>query len=127
MIGSLRLMVVTQAETVLDVKDVGWVQAQLTDGGGIGIWPGHAPLWAETVIAPLRYADESGEHMLELRAGILQIERDTVTILTSGPASDHENNELPGAEQMPFERLTQTLLAMLHTDPNPNKDEGIEL
>jgi hypothetical protein len=49
---SLRLIVTTPAETILDVPDVRWVQARLADGGGIGIWPGHAPLLAETVAAP---------------------------------------------------------------------------
>ena len=84
---SFRLTVLTPAETLLDVRGVAWVQARLADGGGIGIWPGHAPLVAETVKAPLRYADEAGEHSLDLEAGLLQIDRAGVTILTVGPAS----------------------------------------
>jgi F0F1-type ATP synthase epsilon subunit len=62
------------------------VQARLADGGGIGIWPGHAPLIAETASAPLRYADETGEHSLSLKAGILHIEKTGVTVLTDGQA-----------------------------------------
>jgi F0F1-type ATP synthase epsilon subunit len=80
----LRLTVLTPAETLLDVEEVAWVQARLADGGGIGIYPRHAPLLAETVTAPLRYADSSGEHTLGVEAGILQVDGDGVTILTSG-------------------------------------------
>ena len=80
----LRLTVLTPAETLLDVEEVAWVQARLADGGGIGIYRGHAPLLAETITAPLRYADASGEHTLEVEAGILQVDSDGVTILTSG-------------------------------------------
>jgi len=92
-IKPLRLTVLTPVETVLDVEEVAWVQARLADGGGIGIYPGHAPLLAETVTAPLRYADESGEHALGLEAGILQVDREGVTIFTSGPAQTLEVSE----------------------------------
>ena len=50
-------MVLTPIKTLLDVEGVAWVQVRLADGGGIGIYPGHAPLLAETVTAPLRYAN----------------------------------------------------------------------
>ncbi|MCK4315602.1 MAG: F0F1 ATP synthase subunit epsilon, partial [Anaerolineae bacterium] len=83
---SLRLTVLTPAKTLLDVEGVAWVQARLADGGGIGIYPSHAPLLAESVTAPLRYADDSGEHTLDLEAGILQVDRDGATIFTSGLA-----------------------------------------
>jgi F0F1-type ATP synthase epsilon subunit len=86
-IKPLRLAVLTPAETLVEVKEVKWVQAQLADGSGISIWPGHAPLLGETVSAPLRYADETGEHVLNLEAGILQVDRGGVTILTSGLAN----------------------------------------
>ncbi|MBM4431807.1 MAG: hypothetical protein FJ026_15895 [Chloroflexi bacterium] len=86
----LQLTVQTPRQIVLDAADVRWVQAQLADGGGIGIWPGHAPLLAETVAGPLRYADDSGEHELLLRAGILRIVAQQVTIYTTGSASARE-------------------------------------
>jgi F-type H+-transporting ATPase subunit epsilon len=92
-IKRLRLAVLTPAETLLDAGEVAWVQARLADGGGIGIYPGHAPLIAETVTAPLRYADPSGEYTLDLEAGILQVDHDGVTILTSGPPQPGEGCE----------------------------------
>lgn len=84
MIRPLRLAVLTPAETLIEVEEAKWVQAQLADGSRISIWPGHAPLLGETVAAPLRYADEAGEHMLNLEAGILQVERSGVTVFTTG-------------------------------------------
>ncbi len=82
----LRLMVLTPAEMLLDVENVAWVRAQLADGAGISIWPGHAPLLAETVTAPLCYANAAGEYTLNLEAGILQVDRNGVTVFTSGLA-----------------------------------------
>jgi len=98
-IKPLRLTVLTPVETVLDVEEVAWVQARLADGGGIGIYPGHAPLLAETVTAPLRYADGSGEHALGLEAGILQVDREGVTIFTSGPQTSKVSETLKVSEE----------------------------
>jgi F0F1-type ATP synthase epsilon subunit len=84
MIGFLHLTVLLPDEVLVDKIDIAWVQVQLADGGGIGIYPGHASLLAETVAAPLRYADDEGEHTLNLAAGILQVDAQGVTILTPG-------------------------------------------
>ena len=118
MIKPLRLMVLTPAETLLDAAEVAWVQVQLSDGGGIGIYPGHAPLLAETVIAPLRYADESGEHVLDLKAGILQVEHDDVTIFTSGLAQTSKvSKTLEVSDGARFDRLARALLTTLQAQP----------
>jgi F-type H+-transporting ATPase subunit epsilon len=126
----LRLTVLTPAETLLDVEEVAWAQVRLADGGGIGIYPGHAPLLAETVSAPLRYADRSGEHTLDLEAGILQVDRGGVTVLTSGVSQTSEDSdELGRAVSQPsetlaevsegahFDRLLQELLATVQACP----------
>jgi len=111
----LRLKVLTPTGPLLDVPEVAWVQVQLADGGGIGIWPGHGPLLAETRTAPLRYADQAGEHVQELEAGILEISRNGVVVFTSGlvqgegpePASER------GEETARFDRLVRDFLASL--------------
>jgi F-type H+-transporting ATPase subunit epsilon len=117
-----RLVVLTPVQTLLTATDVAWAQIQLADGGPIGIYPGHAPLLAETVDGPLRYADESGEHSLHLRAGILSISQDGVTVLTAGQAQDgseadreaevspEETGVREEAEKLRFERLVQASL-----------------
>jgi F0F1-type ATP synthase epsilon subunit len=114
----LRLTVVTPAGTLLDVPEVAWVQVLLADGGGMGIYPGHAPLLAETRAAPLRYAVAVAptiEHQTEdLEGGILQIAANQVLLLTGGPAFAPANGDLPSPEEIQqFDRLAGTLLAAL--------------
>lgn len=126
-IKPLRLTVLTLAETLLDVEEVAWVRARLADGGGISIYPGHAPLLAETVTAPLRYANGSGEHVLELEAGILQVDRDGVTIFTSGLTQTSEVFETSEvSEDKPFDRLARTLLTAVPAQPGDVLDAGDE-
>jgi F0F1-type ATP synthase epsilon subunit len=120
----LHLRVWTPGETLLDITDVRWMQAQLADGGGIGIRPGHAPLLAETVTAPLRYADQAGAHALDLEAGILQIERGRVTIFTSGLAQAPEVWETSGVpDGARFARLARALLSTLRAQPGGVLDD----
>jgi len=124
----LRLTVLTPAETVLEVEEVAWVQAHLTDGGGIGIYPGHAPLTAETVTAPLHYADPSGEHTIDLEAGVLLVETDGVTIFTSGPAQTFKVSETGKvSDEARFNRLTQALLATMRAQPQEMLDLGLDV
>ena len=86
----MQLLVLAPGATPFQAKNAHWVKVQLADGGGIGIWPGHAPLLAETVAAPLRYADELGEHSFPLDAGILLVEPDGVTVYTARMAAGGE-------------------------------------
>jgi len=111
----LRLQILTPAGPLLDLPQVAWVQVQLADGGGIGIWPGHGPLLAETRTAPLRYADQAGEHVQELEAGILEISRDGVMVFTSGlaHAEEPESASERGEETTYSDRLAQDFLASL--------------
>ena len=114
----LCLTVMTPAETLLDAQEVLWVQARLTDGGSIGIYPGHAPLLAKTVAAPLSYADPTGEHTLDLEAGVLQVDDTGVTIFTGGLQTSEvsETSEVLGDER--FDRLVQELLVTLRAQPD---------
>ncbi|MBN1976074.1 MAG: hypothetical protein JW918_01630 [Anaerolineae bacterium] len=109
-----RLTVMTPAQTLLEAEGVAWVQARLADGGPIGIYPGHAPLLAETVTAPLRYADTSGEHAIDLGAGILQVKSEGVTVLTGSakPGAGLEPSQ-GSKEDRRFDRLAQELMTAL--------------
>ena len=152
----MRLTVLTPAETLLEVEGVKWVRVQLADGGGISIWPGHAPLLAETVAAELRYTggrvpstvegpvpstvegstierpvapqstvegpvapqsnvEGTGEHTLDLEGGIVQVQRDHVTILTGGALRHAVTGCPPGADEdeARFDRLARALLTTL--------------
>ncbi len=127
MFRPLHLTVLTPAETLLDVEEVAWVQARLADGGPISIYPGHAPLLAETVTAPLRYADGSGEHTLDLEAGILHVDHDGVMIFTSGLAQPCEGPQpSQGSDEERFDRLARALLTTLQAQPGGALDADDE-
>jgi len=105
----LHLQVLTPTQMLVSADGVSIVHAQLADGGGIGILPGHAPLIAETVTAALRYRDDAGEHEIPLAAGILQVEQDSVTVLTRGQADPTEAAHTKAKAH--YGRLAQALLA----------------
>lgn len=113
----LHLVVLAPTETLLEADRVEWVRAQLADGAPIGIYPGHAPLLAETQSAPLRYADARGEHALDLAPGFLWVGQDQVTVLTHGDGFELER-ERQGAEDARFDRLARELLTRLRAEPD---------
>jgi F0F1-type ATP synthase epsilon subunit len=111
--SELSLTVLSPAGMLLEESQVDWVQVQLADGGGIGIWPGHAPLLAETVDAPLVYSLAGNEHHVDLQRGILQIETGGVVILTGGEAGPAREDSRRDAQEERFDRLARVLLARL--------------
>ena len=86
MARSLRLSIISPTDPLVINQEVAWLQARLADGGSIGIWPGHAPLLADTVAGPIRYSDGESEHTLELPAGVLHIDSTGATLLIPGAA-----------------------------------------
>jgi len=120
----LRLTVLTPAGPLLDVSDVAWVQARLADGGGLGVYPGHAPLLAETQTAALRYGVAGKELQTErLAAGVLRVTPDRVWLLTGGATSTGTvDARAPDAPQS-FERLAAALLAAEQLVPLVEWDE----
>lgn len=118
---SFHLTVLTPERALLEARGVTQIQAQLADGGPIGIYPGHAPLLAETVAAPLRYADASGEHTIDLDAGILQVESAGVTVFVNSAKPSEENDRH-------FDQLAQELLTNLNAQPDDvlNTDQRAE-
>ncbi|MGD2144715.1 MAG: hypothetical protein PVF54_09590 [Anaerolineae bacterium] len=114
---ALRLRVVTPLETLLEVEEANWVHVQLADEAGISIYPGHAALLAQSVSAPLRYADASGNHMFDVAGGILQVEGDDVTVLTRGKTETRETRRpSAGSDEERFHRLARELQARLQSE-----------
>jgi F0F1-type ATP synthase epsilon subunit len=114
-----HLTVLTPEQALLEVKGVTRVQAQLADGGPIGIYPGHAPLLAETAAAPLRYADPSGEHAIDLDEGILQVNDASVTVFAGKAKPGEASEPSPDSENgQHFDRLAQELLTRLNAQPD---------
>ncbi len=109
----LQLTVLTPVETLLEATGVTQVQVRLADGAGLSIYPGHAPLLAETVAGPLRYSDVSGEHTLALESGILHITLDGVTIFTPGALLSGAGEPVDAGQVARFDRLAGVLFAAL--------------
>jgi len=108
---AFHLQVLTPTQVLVSVDGVSKANVRLADGAGIGILPGHAPLIAETVSGPLHYTDSSGPHAISLVAGILQIEKNQVTILTQGQAEEGAAARRPGTEAaMRYDRITRAHL-----------------
>jgi len=131
-IDLLHLRVSTPEGPLLEADGVTWMRIQLADGGSIGIRPGHAPLLAETVAAPLRYGDGLGEHSLDLEGGILHIHPQGVDVYASTPATRRASRQAPRQDrnaaedsalesgemegQLRFDRLARSLLQALQAD-----------
>ena len=112
--SSLRLHVLTPVETLLEVEETRWVHARLADGAGITIYPGHAPLLAETISGVLRYADTRGEHEVEASTGILHVQGNRITLFTGGESVPGEPGQPSTvAQARHFERLARELDARL--------------
>jgi len=123
----MRLQILTPAETLLEVEKAKWVHLRLADGTGLSIYPGHAPLLAETVTAPLRYADASGEHAFDVEAGILEVDAQGVMVFTSGkPEAAKSLRPSAVAEEKRFERLARELKEKLQAEPERLLEGGLE-
>ena len=121
MTKSMHLRVWTPGEVILDAECVYWVKLDLVDGS-IGIRPGHAPLLAETISAPLRYGDEAGEHSMILEAGLLHIDQNGVTISTSSLADTAPTDERRNGVEAHYSLLAQTLFTKL----DAQSGQGVE-
>jgi len=105
---SLRLIVQTPAETLLDVDGVTWMHVELVQNRGVTIWPGHAPLLAEIAPQALRYADSGGTHTFELPAGILRFWEGQASVFLAGKIGEQAWPEEEEAT-VRFERLARAV------------------
>ena len=125
---TLRLTVMTPAESLREVEDAAWVHLRLADGTGLTVYPGHVPLLAETIRAPIRYAEGADEHTLNAEAGILRVDGGAVTIFTSGEAELEASVPAPvSPEERKFERLAQALRETLGREDEPTLRRVLDL
>jgi F0F1-type ATP synthase epsilon subunit len=123
----MRLQILTPAEALLEVEEAQRIHVRLADGTGLSIYPGHAPLLAETVTAPVRYVDASGEHAFDAEGGILEVDDQGVMILTSGkPETAESLRPSAVAEERRFERLARELKEKLQAEPERMLEGGLE-
>ena len=64
-------------------EDIKALTVTLEDGSLLGILPGHAPLIAATSDSLLRFTDQEGKQELSVKAGIMSIKNNVVSILTT--------------------------------------------
>jgi F0F1-type ATP synthase epsilon subunit len=103
---SLRLIVLTPSETVVEAEQVEWIHVKLAGAKALTIWPGHAALLAETASEALQYVDGSGTRSLDLPAGVLQVRENTVTLFLAGTLGDQPQPEEKGER---FGRLAEAM------------------
>jgi len=89
----VNVIVLTPEKTLLEEKMVESMRMPLADGGSIGIRPGHHPLLAETRNGNLVYTRGSETNQLSLRAGILRVDAQGVTVYTNGLTSDSDEQD----------------------------------
>ena len=134
MADPLRFVVLTPEKALLDVGGVRKVRVLLADGGWLSVYPGHAPLLAETVAGPVAYVTESGDAEIALTEGIVRIGDGTVTIFAGGligavsvlDVKMHGDDE--EGEALEFDRLAQVLMVTLEAHTGgvlANEGEGV--
>jgi F0F1-type ATP synthase epsilon subunit len=115
---SLTLKVLTPEGVILKADHLSAVNVPLVDGGTIGIRPSHAPLIAETVKGEVVYLNKENLNSIELHAGVLDIYKDVITILTAGKVAE-SMPEIAKEPEMEFDRLMQTLINHLFPEEEP--------
>lgn len=119
--AGLHLTILTPDRTLLDVGDASRVRARLVDDALLSVYPGHAPLIAETLPGPVEYDTETGYGQLNVAEGILQVTADGVTVLTSGLERGDAPVERPEGDRR-FDRLARQLMMGLQAPPQPGAD-----
>ncbi len=79
----LRLEVLSLGTDSFICDDIKALTVRLEDGSLLGILPKHAPLIAATSDGVLRFTDEDGDQELQVKAGIMTIKNNIVSILTT--------------------------------------------
>ena len=108
----LRLTAHTPSETLIEADNVEWVHVTLAGDRFLTIWPGHAPLLGETMAESVRYVDSTGQHEMDLLAGILHVRDDVVTFLLAGALGEgpaEESPPRPGEKGERLDRLIETI------------------
>ena len=113
----LHFTVLTPERVLLDVAAVRSLRVLLADGGWLSVYPGHAPLLAETVAGPVFYVTAAGTEEIALAEGIFSVSRDGVAIFTDGlaeaPSAQQVAPSVAEADAATFDRLARTLMVTL--------------
>lgn len=116
MANQIRLEVVSPTAVVYSA-DANMVIVR-SSGGELGIMPGHAPLIAGLIPAPVRVKHDEGETMIAVTGGFVEVQPKKITILATGAelgdAIDVERAEK--ARQRALERLNSKQATTIDLD-----------
>lgn len=79
----LRVEVLSLGKGGLELEQVEQLQVQLEDGSWLGIHPGHAAMIAATGDGLLKYRKDEQDQTVAVKAGILTLSDNLVSILTT--------------------------------------------
>lgn len=79
----MRMEIHTMVGSPLVIEDVSSLNILISDGGWLGILPGHAPLVAATEEGEAFYTTNAVQKKLHINAGILSVADNVVSILTT--------------------------------------------
>ncbi|HOZ37845.1 MAG TPA: hypothetical protein PLH64_03760 [Anaerolineaceae bacterium] len=79
----LRVEVLSLGKGGLELEQVERLQVRLEDGSWLGIRPGHAAMIAATGDGELKYRKDNQDQTVSVKAGILTLSDNLVSILTT--------------------------------------------
>ena len=119
----LSLVVLTPEKTLLEVEAKS-IQVLLSDGGSIGILPGHAKLIAATVPGDLSYLDlQDNKLNIKLGGGILSIDNNLIRVMTNTLIDEDEQES--GDDNL-FDRITREIIIKLKMDLSERQETSNE-
>jgi F0F1-type ATP synthase epsilon subunit len=114
MYPKLHLRVITPTERLLDQQEVEAFACRMKETGALEILPGHLPLVGATEPGTIEYLLENNVKEMQVGAGILEVEKNSVTLLViGGGLSDTKPGVSEPSEKKP-ERLLNVYLSQLH-------------
>jgi len=79
----LRVEVLSLGSGGLELEQIEGLPVRLKDGSWLGILPGHAPMIAATGDGKLKYRKDNQDQSVSVKAGILTLSDNLVSILTT--------------------------------------------
>jgi F0F1-type ATP synthase epsilon subunit len=114
---AVDLKIMTPETVLADRSNLEWVRLVLANENVITIWPGHAPLVAETADWPITIMNCGKLELIEVAPAILKVNKDTITLLTlhdkKNSSEEHIESDHNPADT---DRLADDLVAVLHAD-----------
>ena len=104
----MRLIIQTAEEVLFDEDNIRDIRLPMGDGGSIGVHPEHHPLIGEIGRGLVMYGQDEPIEETAVEAGIVLVEKDVITIFTSGWLDEEQLSGSPAPVEN-FDRLAGLL------------------